>query len=45
MARIIDGLTADHEDIFPDPTARAMSQTWWSDPKSFERAFSGVAAS
>ena len=41
---ILGGLAADQEDIFPDPNSRAMSQVWWSDPKSFERAFSGVAA-
>ena len=40
---IIAGLAADDEDIFPDPNSQAMSQVWWSDPKSFERAFSGVA--
>jgi NADP-dependent 3-hydroxy acid dehydrogenase YdfG len=43
-AGILDGLVEDDEDIFPDPNAQAMSQTWWSDPKSFERAFSGTAA-
>ena len=42
-AGILDGLAADQEDIFPDPNSQAMSQVWWSDPKSFERAFSGVA--
>ena len=41
---LLDGLAADQEDIFPDPNAQAMSQTWWSDPKGFERAFSGAAA-
>jgi NAD(P)-dependent dehydrogenase (short-subunit alcohol dehydrogenase family) len=41
---ILSGLAADREDIFPDPNAQAMSQIWWSDPKSFERAFSGVPA-
>jgi NAD(P)-dependent dehydrogenase (short-subunit alcohol dehydrogenase family) len=41
---ILAGLAADQEDIFPDPNAQAMSHVWWSDPKSFERAFSGVAA-
>lgn len=40
---ILDGLAADQEDIFPDPNSQAMSQIWWTDPKSFERAFSGVA--
>ena len=30
------------EDIFPDPNAQAMAATWWSDPKTFERAFSGA---
>jgi NAD(P)-dependent dehydrogenase (short-subunit alcohol dehydrogenase family) len=39
---LLDGLAADREDIFPDPNAQAMSATWWSDPKAFERAFSGV---
>ena len=42
--RLLDGLTADQEDIFPDPNAEAMSQLWWRDPKGFERAFSGSAA-
>jgi NAD(P)-dependent dehydrogenase (short-subunit alcohol dehydrogenase family) len=41
---ILAGLAADQEDIFPDPNSQAMSQVWWSDPKSFERAFSGAAA-
>src|SRR4051794_31377967 len=39
---ILDGLAGDQEDIFPDPNAAAMSATWWSDPKAFERAFSGA---
>ncbi len=43
-AALLDGLAADQEDIFPDPNAVAMSQLWWSDPKGFERAFSGAAA-
>jgi NAD(P)-dependent dehydrogenase (short-subunit alcohol dehydrogenase family) len=42
--RLLDGLAAGQEDIFPDPNAEAMSQMWWSDPKAFERAFSGAAA-
>jgi NAD(P)-dependent dehydrogenase (short-subunit alcohol dehydrogenase family) len=41
---LLDGLAADREDIFPDANAEAMSQVWWSDPKAFERAFSGAAA-
>jgi hypothetical protein len=36
-------LRADHEDIFPDPSSRAMAGTWWSDPKGLERALSGAA--
>jgi NAD(P)-dependent dehydrogenase (short-subunit alcohol dehydrogenase family) len=40
---ILDGLAADAEDIFPDPTSEAMSRTWLSDPKALERAFSGAA--
>ena len=43
-AGLLDGLAAGQEDIFPDPNAQAMSKLWWSDPKAFERAFSGVAA-
>jgi NAD(P)-dependent dehydrogenase (short-subunit alcohol dehydrogenase family) len=43
-AAILDGLEGGLEDIFPDPNARAMSEVWWSDPKSFERAFAGVAS-
>lgn len=36
---LLDGLAAEEEDIFPDPNARAMAQTWWTSPKEFERAF------
>jgi NAD(P)-dependent dehydrogenase (short-subunit alcohol dehydrogenase family) len=43
-SRLLDGLAADQEDIFPDPNAEAMAQLWWSDPKAFERAFSGATA-
>jgi NAD(P)-dependent dehydrogenase (short-subunit alcohol dehydrogenase family) len=39
---ILDGLAAGEEDIFPDPNARQMAATWWSDPKAFERAFAGT---
>lgn len=39
---VLDGLAADEEDIFPDPNATAMAATWRSDPKAFERAFSGA---
>jgi NAD(P)-dependent dehydrogenase (short-subunit alcohol dehydrogenase family) len=42
-SRLLDGLAADQEDIFPDPNAEAMSQLWWSDPKGFERALNGSA--
>lgn len=41
-AGILDGLAAGREDIFPDANAEAMSRTWWSDPKAFERAFAGA---
>ena len=41
---ILDALAEDVEDIFPDPNAQAMANVWWSDPKAFERAFSGMAA-
>ena len=43
-ARLLDGVEADEEDIFPDPNSAAMSDLWWSDPKAFERAFSGAVA-
>ena len=39
---VLDGLAAGVEDIFPDPNATAMAATWRSDPKAFERAFSGA---
>ena len=39
---ILDGIAAGREDIFPDPTSEQMSVTWLSDPKAFERAFSGA---
>jgi NAD(P)-dependent dehydrogenase (short-subunit alcohol dehydrogenase family) len=41
--RLLDGLAADEEDIFPDPNAEAMAAMWWSDPKAVERALSGAA--
>lgn len=37
--RLLDALKAGSEDIFPDETAVAMAETWWSDTKSFELAF------
>jgi NAD(P)-dependent dehydrogenase (short-subunit alcohol dehydrogenase family) len=43
-AAILDALGEDVEDIFPDPNAQTMANVWWSDPKAFERAFSGMAA-
>jgi NAD(P)-dependent dehydrogenase (short-subunit alcohol dehydrogenase family) len=43
-ARILDGLAANREDIFPDPSSQAMSQLWRNDPKALERAFSGTTA-
>jgi NAD(P)-dependent dehydrogenase (short-subunit alcohol dehydrogenase family) len=39
---ILSGLAAEQQDIFPDPNSQAMAQVWWSDPKSFERAFAGT---
>jgi NAD(P)-dependent dehydrogenase (short-subunit alcohol dehydrogenase family) len=41
---ILEALAEDVEDIFPDPNAQAMASIWWSDPKAFERVFSGMAA-
>ncbi len=41
-ARLLDGLEAGDEDIFPDPNAEAMAAIWWSDPKAVERALSGA---
>jgi NAD(P)-dependent dehydrogenase (short-subunit alcohol dehydrogenase family) len=43
-ARLLDGVEAEEEDIFPDPNSAAMSDLWSSDPKGFERAFSGAVA-
>lgn len=43
-SRLLDGLAADQEDIFPDPNAEAMAQLWRSDPKGLERALAGAAA-
>jgi hypothetical protein len=37
------GLAADAEDIFPDANAQSMAATWWTDPKTFERALAGTA--
>jgi NAD(P)-dependent dehydrogenase (short-subunit alcohol dehydrogenase family) len=41
-ARLLDGLAADEEDIFPDPNAVAMAAVWHADPKAFERAFAAA---
>ncbi|WP_165986410.1 SDR family oxidoreductase [Streptomyces sp. YIM 98790] len=38
---IAEGVAAGRTDIFPDPTSEKMSALWWTDPKGFERAFSG----
>ncbi|MDH2393020.1 SDR family oxidoreductase [Streptomyces sp. HNM0663] len=38
---VVDGVAAGHTDIFPDPVSEEMSKLWWTDPKGFERAFSG----
>jgi hypothetical protein len=43
-AGILAALAGNAEDIFPDPNAQTMAEVWWSNPKSFERAFSGAAA-
>jgi NAD(P)-dependent dehydrogenase (short-subunit alcohol dehydrogenase family) len=43
-AGLLDALAAGEEDIFPDPNAQAMAPTWRTDPKTFERVFSGAAA-
>jgi hypothetical protein len=43
-AGILEGLAADHKDIFPDPNWQAMSHLWSSDRKSFERTFADMAA-
>jgi short-subunit dehydrogenase len=41
-AGILDGIEAGEEDIFPDPNSKAMAEIWSSNPKAFERAFSGA---
>ncbi len=38
---ILAGIEKGDEDIFPDPISRFLSTTWFSDPKAYERAFSG----
>jgi NAD(P)-dependent dehydrogenase (short-subunit alcohol dehydrogenase family) len=43
-ARLLAGLEAGDEDIFPDPNAEAMASIWWGDPKAVERALSGAGA-
>jgi NAD(P)-dependent dehydrogenase (short-subunit alcohol dehydrogenase family) len=42
-ARLLDGLAAGEEDIFPDPNAEAMAAMWRTDPKGVERALAGAA--
>jgi hypothetical protein len=42
-ARLLDGLAADEEDIFPDASAQAMSAIQRSDPQSVERALAAAA--
>jgi NAD(P)-dependent dehydrogenase (short-subunit alcohol dehydrogenase family) len=41
--RLLDGLAAGEEDIFPDPNAQAMATVWRGDPKAVERALAGSA--
>jgi NAD(P)-dependent dehydrogenase (short-subunit alcohol dehydrogenase family) len=41
-ARILDGLAADEDDIFPDDNAAAMAGIWRRDPKAVERALAGA---
>jgi hypothetical protein len=43
-ARLLDGLAAGQEDIFPDANAEAMSTLWRSDAKPVERALAGAGA-
>lgn len=38
---ILAGIEKGEEDIFPDPVSQSLSPTWFSDPKAYERAFSG----
>jgi NAD(P)-dependent dehydrogenase (short-subunit alcohol dehydrogenase family) len=42
-ARLLDGLAAGEEDIFPDANAQAMATVWRGDPKAVERALAGGA--
>lgn len=43
--QVADGILArlerGEEDIFPHPISQSPSPTWFSDPKAYERAFSG----
>jgi NAD(P)-dependent dehydrogenase (short-subunit alcohol dehydrogenase family) len=41
-ARLLDGLAAGAEDIFPDANAEAMSALWRTHAKAVERALAGV---
>jgi hypothetical protein len=43
-AGILEGLASNEEEIFPDPNAKAMSRTSWSDLKAFERVFAGTGS-
>ena len=42
-ARLLDGLAAGKEDIFPDANAQTMATVWRSDPKAVERTLAGAA--
>ncbi|MEJ0009242.1 MAG: SDR family oxidoreductase [Alphaproteobacteria bacterium] len=38
---ILQGIKAGHEDIFPDPFSRQVSELWFKDPKALEKQFAG----
>ena len=40
--RLLDGLAADQEDIFPDPMSRELYSAWRQDHKSVERHFAAM---
>ncbi len=41
---ILDGITAGHHDIYPDPTSAQMGELWNHDPRAFTAAFAAMGS-
>jgi NAD(P)-dependent dehydrogenase (short-subunit alcohol dehydrogenase family) len=41
---VLDGLTAGHPDIYPDPMSAQLGELWNSDPRAFAAAFAAMGS-